>query len=304
MSIQRDCQTADVTVVVPVYNEAAYLETGLAQLCQVLAEDPKRSYELIVVEDGSTDGSLACLEQLAARLPFRLLLNPMNMGYGASLKRGLRASQAPVVAIIDADGTYPCHKLPRLCELLADTDMVVGARRVDRVSPSWPRRLAKGLLTKLANFLTGARIPDVNSGLRVMRRQVVEQFIGLCPNGFSFTTTITLALLTNDYAVRFEPVDYYPRQGVSKIRPVRDLFNFLLLIIRTVMYFRPLQVFVPISLIILLMAGAKIFYDATGKLTWDPEKANISDSAVLLSCVFMILMAIGALGDLIAKRLK
>ena len=152
------------------------------------------------------------------------------------------------VVITDSDGTYPNDRIPELAAMMTDWDMVVGARTGDEVRVPLVRRPAKWALNMLANVLVETRIPDLNSGLRVFRREVVLRFLPILPNGFSFTTTITLAMLSEGYRVTFVPIDYYARQGRSKIRPVYDTLNFLQLIVRTVLYFNPLRVFLPLSL--------------------------------------------------------
>ena len=141
--------------------------------------------------------------------------------------------------------------------------MAVGARTGDHVKIPFVRRPAKWLLKKLAEYLSGRQIPDLNSGLRVFRRELAERFFGIFPDGFSFTTTITLAALTGGYRVQFLPINYYKRVGQSTIKPIRDFTGFLLLIIRLIVYFKPLNVFLPVSgglLVVGLTKAAIDFY--------------------------------------------
>jgi len=177
-----------------------------------------------------------------------------------------------------------------------DCAMVVGARRGRNARIPAARRPAKWILNQLANYLTGARIPDLNSGLRVIRRDLWERFEPLYPDGFSLTTTITLAALTNGYAVRHVPIEYRRRIGRSKIRPVRDTLSFVQLILRTVLYFDPLKVFVPLSLLLLL---ASIIVGLASKLSG--EFMDVTTTALFVTGLQML--AIGALADLVTKRL-
>ncbi len=238
-----------VSVVVPAYNEREGCLPVIRKLIAIL-EESQLEYEIIVVDDGSTDGTADELTDFTDIIT--LLRHDRNLGYGAALKTGIRHASHQLIAITDADGTYPGERIPDLVRLIDGQGMVVGARIGKSVRIPIIRRPAKWAIGKLANYLSQTRIPDLNSGLRIMRRDVLDQFIHLMPNGFSFTTTITLAMLTNGFPVRFEPINYDNRSGRSKIRPIRDTLNFIQLIIRTVMYFEPLRVFVPLSLMLIL----------------------------------------------------
>jgi glycosyltransferase involved in cell wall biosynthesis len=227
----------------------------------------------------------------------QVLTHPTNRGYGSALKTGIRHARFELVAITDADGTYPADRLLELADAMTEADsMVVGARTGTSVEIPLVRRPAKWLLTTLANYLAGERIPDLNSGLRVMRRQVVQRYQHILPAGYSFTTTITLALLTSHHLVRYIPIDYAHRVGRSKFHPVRDTWNMGILILRTVMYFKPLKFFVPLAALVAL-AGIGVF-------TWSyvtTQRAMDTTLAVSLMTAVQ-LVAIGLLADLIDKR--
>ncbi|HOE95160.1 MAG TPA: glycosyltransferase family 2 protein [Candidatus Sumerlaeota bacterium] len=280
-----------LSVLVPCHNEEDSIAPTVDQLRQTLAETGAE-FEIIVIDDGSTDRSAERVDPAKCRL-IRL---EHNRGYGAALKTGARAARHPWLAIIDADGTYQVGDLPRLMRERGDCAMVVGARRGRNARIPAARRPAKWILNQLANYLTGARIPDLNSGLRVIRRDLWERFEPLYPDGFSLTTTITLAALTNGYAVRHVPIEYRRRIGRSKIRPVRDTLSFVQLILRTVLYFDPLKVFVPLSLLLLL---ASIIVGLASKLSG--EFMDVTTTALFVTGLQML--AIGALADLVTKRL-
>jgi glycosyltransferase involved in cell wall biosynthesis len=276
-----------VSVVVPAYNERQGLAGVLQELKALGAE-----YEILVVDDGSTDGT----DEIARAAGVRVLRHHRNRGYGAALKTGIRAAAAPVVVITDADGTYPNERIPELVARLEEADMVVGARTGQRVAIPWMRRPAKWVLNRLADYLAETHIPDLNSGLRAFRRDLAMRYFSILPAGFSFTTTITLAFLVNEHRVAYVPIDYHPRKGRSKIRPIQDTANFLSLIVRTVVYFRPLKVFLPISGL-LLLASVLIFL---GSWLFTPK---IMDASVTITFVSGIQMAaLGLLADLIHKR--
>ncbi|MEO1087948.1 MAG: glycosyltransferase family 2 protein, partial [Acidobacteriota bacterium] len=225
---------AGVSLLVPAYNEEHGLESVLRSVESAL-ESTGLDYEIVVVDDGSSDSTA----QAAVGDRVRLIRHPSNRGYGAALKSGLRHARFPVIAITDADGTYPSERLPELLERLVEhnADMVVGRRSLGRVAIPWVRRPAKWILGRLADFACGRSIPDVNSGLRVFRRDTALLFYSLFPDGFSFTTTITLAMESNAFAVHYVPIEYHRRIGRSKIRPISDTLNFLHLILRIALYF-------------------------------------------------------------------
>ncbi|MCP4428301.1 MAG: glycosyltransferase family 2 protein, partial [Chloroflexi bacterium] len=219
--------TQPLSIVIPAYNESEAILSTLEKIKKVTAGANLVS-EIIVVDDGSTDDTAVSIRQVFG---VRLLEHPQNKGYGASLKTGIRQAQYENVVIIDADGTYPIEMIPVLAEKMNNYDMVVGARTGETVQIPPIRRPAKWALTRLANYLSGMEIPDLNSGLRAFKRDVAINYFRLLPSGFSFTTSITLALLTNDYNVLYIPIDYFERTGKSKIRPFRDTINFFSLVV-------------------------------------------------------------------------
>ena len=234
-----------VSVVIPVYNEVDSVAQTLESVQATLSAS-SLAFEIIAVDDGSTDGSGELLAGL--ELPNLVkVVHPQNKGYGAALKSGVRQAKYGVVVITDADGTYPNEKMPALVAELGDKDMVVGARTGQNVNIPAIRKPAKRALNNLANYLSETNIPDLNSGFRVMRKSVIKRFLHILPDSFSFTTTITLAMLSGGYEVEYVPIDYYHRAGNSKIKPIRDTLRFTQLVIRTVMYFNPLRIFLPIS---------------------------------------------------------
>ncbi len=237
-----------VSIIIPAYNEAGSIRDVVGKIHETLAKSGSE-YEIIVVDDGSSDGTAAKLVGQSALI----LTHPENKGYGASLKTGIRSAKGDVIVIMDADGTYPPEMIPELLSGMDEGyDMVVGARTGRDVNIPLFRRPAKFILKKLADYLSETKIPDLNSGLRAFRKELAIKYFHLLPSGFSFTTTITLALLSDGYNVKYIPINYLVRaRGKSKIRPIKDFSNFFLLIIRVICYFNPLKVFLPTSLLFL-----------------------------------------------------
>jgi glycosyltransferase involved in cell wall biosynthesis len=278
-----------LSVVIPAFNEEGAIWSVVAELRQVL-DDSDISPEIIVVDDGSQDGTASA----AAAAGALVIRHRSNRGYGAALKTGINAATHNTVAILDADGTYPVIRLPELIEELEHADMVVGARIGADVHIPLVRRPAKWVLRHMANYVSSSRIPDLNSGMRVFRRDIVLQYLGILPNQFSFTTTITLAMQCDNYAICYLPIDYHKRQGRSKIVPW-DAASFAILILRAAMLFRPLRVFAPLSFMFGCLGLGTLGFDwATG--------ANVSAAAVMFLVTGLELILIGMLGDAVATR--
>ncbi len=274
----------------PAHNEEGGIAEVLRRLEEVLEASAAR-YEIIVVDDGSTDRTA---EQVSGE-HVRLLRHKQNQGYGAALKSALRSAQFDWVGIIDADGTYPADALPSLIAESGRCDMAVGARTGEDVNIPLIRRPAKWLLRLLASYLAGVAIPDLNSGLRIFRKDIAREFDRLYPEGFSFTTTITLAFLSNHYVVEYVPIDYYQRVGRSKIRPLRDTLGFISLILRTSMYYAPLKIYGPLSAAFIVSGLVRGTYNVIAI-------QNLTTVDLLLLTTGIILLAIGLLADLIDKR--
>lgn len=279
-----------VSIVIPAFNEEQGVGPVVEELYAILKASRIRG-EVIVVDDGSTDATAA----MAAAAGARVVRHRSNRGYGTALKTAITIATYEVIAITDADRTYPSDKIPELLAELDHADMAVGARVGPNVRIPWMRRPAKWVLNKLANYVTGSKIPDLNSGLRVFRRDIAMQYFPILPDQFSFTSTITLAMLCDKYAVVYLPIDYHERTGKSKIVPW-DAYNFAVLILRTAMLFSPLRVFLPLVFLCLTYGLVKMGID----LYRDPM---ISASALMALMSALIILLIGMLGDALSTRL-
>jgi glycosyltransferase involved in cell wall biosynthesis len=277
----------DLAVILPAFNEAPGIAETLTRVRQVLTDFPFSS-EIIVVDDGSTDGTA----ERAAAAGVRVITHHWNRGYGAALKSGILASTAPAILIMDADCTYPPDAIPRLYAKLDKAEMVVGSRWLRSEGVAWVRRPGKWLLNRFASYLVCRRIPDLNSGQRVMKRQTVLRYMHLCPSGFSFTSTITLAMIANGHNVVYEPIEYAKRTGESKIR-ASHFASFILLVVRSVVLFNPLKVFLPV--------GAFLFLVGVVKLIQDLYLDNLSETAVMAFLSAITVWSVGLLADMIAR---
>ena len=249
-----DNKNLKYSCIIPVYNEEKALRNTIKE-CQKVLQKINEAFEIIVVNDGSTDNSGEILKEIA---DIHLINNPYNLGYGASLKKGIKQARGEWAIIVDADGTYSIDRLEELLALTGNYDMVVANRRHDKDHLGrWP---AKWILKKIAGFVIGKKIPDLNSGFRVFRRDLALEFISLYPSGFSFTTTITLAFYSRDYTIVYVDLPYYKRVGKSSIKP-KHFFQFLNLIIKILVYFNPIRAFMPVTLILLLVGVSRLIRD-------------------------------------------
>lgn len=242
-----------------------------------------------VVDDGSSDTTA----EVARAAGATVVSHPRNLGYGAALKTGIRQAATEYVITMDADGQHDAAAVRRIWARREGADMVVGARQGLLHSNTW-RMPGKWLLRLMAVYLTGQQIPDLNSGLRVYRRDVVMKYLHLCPSGFSFTTTMTLAMLGRGWRVVYEPIEIRRRQGASSTVSVRTGLETIILILRLVALFNPLRVFVPAAVTL-----------ATAGLLWGLPIAlmgrGVSVGAMLAIVTALVLFALGLLCDQISQ---
>lgn len=283
----QGAQIPSVSIVIPAYNEENAVVPTVRQVGEIL-DAAGISHEIIVVNDGSKDNTAAQAKTVCANV----IDFPHNGGYGRALKAGIAVSRAPLVAIIDADGTYPASALPEMIGMAAYNDMVVGDRGMAMKGVPLIRKPAKWILNSLASHLAQHKITDLNSGLRVFRKDSLELFLHLLPNAFSFTTTITLCMLASGLRVSYLPIEYGKRVGQSKIKP-RDFFKFMMLVFRLTVYFQPLRVFLPI--------GLALFVMGVGKAIYDVYLDNFSETAVFGILGAIMVWSLGLLADMIAR---
>ncbi len=243
-----------VDIIIPVYKEdLAVVNETIAGVLK--AFEGRSGVSLFVVDDGSP---ASCnLGGLASDNRIHFIRHEINRGYGAALKTGILAGSAPLIAIADADGTYPVERLPEMVDKMAHADMVIGARISDVREIPLLRRFPKAMLNRFASYMSGAKIRDLNSGLRVFRRDLCFGVWNLLPQKFSFTSTITMGAVMSGMRVEDVAVDYFKRVGSSSIKPIRDTIRFFFLVMRLGMLFSPMKIFGPISLILFGVGAIK-----------------------------------------------
>jgi glycosyltransferase involved in cell wall biosynthesis len=235
-----------ISIVIPAYNEGANIAETVEQATRLMREAGIAQADLVVVDDGSRDETGARAELGGARV----VVHPTNAGYGRSLKDGIAVAKHDAIVITDADGTYPLETIPRLlAEYAKGFDMVVAARTGNVYHGPFIKRSLRLLLKFLVEFTAGRKVPDVNSGLRVFSRAAVMPYFPHLSEGFSFTTSMTLAYMMTGKFVTYLEVPYYERVGQTKVRLFRDALRTLQFIIEAIVYYNPIKIFILISLI-------------------------------------------------------
>jgi glycosyltransferase involved in cell wall biosynthesis len=273
-----------VSVVIPALDEAATIADVVTRLRAAGAWR-----EVLVVDDGSTDRTA----ELARDAGARVIRHPYTKGNGAAVKTGIRQASGEFVLVIDGDGQHPPAQALRLASRLGDYDLVVGARAAaDHASLG--RRAGNALLNGLATYLTGRAIPDLTSGFRAARRDCLQEFLHLLPNGFSTPTTTTLAFMRAGYSVAFEPVGTARRVGRSKIHVTRDGAVFILIVLKIVTLFSPLRIFLPVSAASL---AAGVVYGVWNVVAY----GRIPNGAVVLMLFAALVFLVGLVSEQVAS---
>jgi glycosyltransferase involved in cell wall biosynthesis len=288
----------DVSVVIPAYNEEKAIGPVLDDIRRVMdaARDatgrPYR-YEIIVVDDASTDQTA----EICRARNVEVIRHADNVGSGGSRKTGIDRARGGIVVMTDADGTYPAEAIPYLLAKFPEYDQVVGARQSEKGTLRPLRSLAKASIKAMASYLVGKPIPDLNSGLRAFKKEIMQRYTYLMPDGFSCVSTMSLAFLANKHRVGYVPIAYFPRVGKSKFHPVRDTYRYILTVIRVVSYFNPLHVFIPAAMLLIGFGILKSIFD----FFWT---RTVQESDIIAILAGFIIGAIGILADLIILQGK
>ncbi|MBQ3435800.1 MAG: glycosyltransferase family 2 protein [Bacilli bacterium] len=230
-----------VSVIIPAYNEEKAIDSTIREINEVLKKHSiYKGSEVIVVNDGSSDKT----GKIAAKSGAIVINNSHNMGYGFSLKKGIKKAKNNLIVITDADGTYPFNYVPKMIqEQKQGFDLVIGARCGKYYRQSTFKNILRKALKKLVEFVTDRKIEDVNSGLRVFEKSTVVKYLPLLCNTFSFSTTETLTYAMNNHNIAYVDIPYQKRVGKSKIKLVRDSIKVLQYILKLSVYYRPLKIY-------------------------------------------------------------
>jgi glycosyltransferase involved in cell wall biosynthesis len=274
---------SSVSIVIPALDEAATIGTVVSELHSCAAW-----HEIIVVDDGSADGTGEAARAAGARV----VRHPYNKGNGAAVKSGIRSASGPYVLILDGDGQHAPGDAVEIVRRLGDYDLVIAARTPE-TQATYSRRLGNALLNRLAAYVTARPIPDLTSGFRAARRDSLQEFLYLLPNGFSTPTTTTLAFIRAGYSVTFHPVAAGRRTGRSKIHFARDGAKFLLILLKIATLFSPLRIFGPLSLVPLLVGALYAVWNVV-------FNGRIPNGAVILILFAALVFLVGLVSEQVA----
>ena len=280
----------DVSIVLPAYNEEQAIGKVIDDIHGAMKKESAYAYEIIVVDDHSEDKTAQIAKSKDARVITRLVQG----GSGASRKTGILAAEGDIIVMLDADGSYEAGDIPKLLRFFPDYDQVNGARTSEQGTLKLLRTPAKWFIRQLACYLTSTHIPDLNTGLKAFKKDIMKKYIWVLPNGFSCVTTMTLAFLANGYAVKYIPTTYHKRIGKSKFHPIKDTVAYLNTVIRMVMYFRPLRIFLPVSAALVLFGIVKSILSLV-------YTSSLQESDIIIFMTAMILGALGLIADLIVS---
>lgn len=276
----------DLSIIIPAYNEVEAIGDLLNSMIDC---NLHHQYELIVVDDGSTDGTASIVQ----KYPVKLIKHTINLGYGAALKTGIRKARGHKLIMLDSDGQHNPQYIPQIEEMLNDYALVIGERTADSFQVK-NRQLGKKLIRLVGEYLFEQKLPDYNSGFRGFDKQLLKSMLHMMPNGFSFSTTSTMAFLSEGYPIGTVPIVVEERQGrSSNVKFVRDGSKTLLLLLRIIMLFNPLKIFVPFSALIVTLGFAWGIY---GFIIF----SRFANTAVLFVIMGLFLFFIGLIADQIA----
>lgn len=286
--------SVEVSIVMPAHNEEAAIGKVIDDVRSAMEGDPRRrSYEILIVDDASTDRTAEIAREHGAIV----ISHRENQGSGASRKTGILKARGEIIVMNDADDTYPAAAIPQMLDYFPDCDQVIGARKSEKGTLRPLRWMAKGFIKRLAEFLVGKPIPDLNSGLRAFKKTVMVNYLYLLPEGFSCVSTMSLAFLANKYRVAYLPIDYFPRIGKSKFHPFHDTYRYMLTVVRITTYFNPLRMFLPLSLFLVALGFIKGIVD----FVWT---GTLQESDIIAILAGLVVAAIGMLADLIVLHGK
>jgi len=282
-----------ISIIIPAYNEEEAIGWVIDRIHEVFGP-LDYDYEILVIDDGSTDKTSDVVSAKEATL----IKRKFNKGCGAARKIGILEAKGDIIAMLDADKSYDPKDLPNLIEQIDEWDMINGVRQQEKGSLRFLRVPAKFVIRKLAEYLSGHKIPDLNTGMKVFKKSILLRYLWVIPDGFSCVTSMTLSFLCNGYSVGFIPIEYYKRLGKSKFQPIQDTARYIQTVLRIIIYFNPGKIFTPLSIGLFLIGVVKTLYD----YFFVVHRMQTSDVVIILSS--FIFFIIGTIADLIVSQSK
>jgi len=281
-----------ISVIIPALNERDAIESTVERTKRVLEGVGLQPYEIIVVDDGSSDGT----GDLARAAGAKVVTHPHNVGYGRSLKDGITAASYDLICITDADGSYPIESIPDLIEdYRRGFDMVIGARTGKFYRESIIKSPLRWVLRQVVQYTASRHIPDINSGLRVFNKFTAMKFFSHVSDQFSFTTSLTLSYMMNNKYVKYRTIRYHARTGKSKVHLFRDSLRTLQYVVEAATYYNPMKIFVFFGAVCLAIA----FISIAGGLIWQLKSAFFLGAGAIL--IAILICAMGLLAVLLKQ---
>jgi len=281
----------EVSIVIPCYNEEEAIGKVIDDIRAAMEADP-HTYEILVVDDRSADRTV----EVARGKGIAVIRRPINGGSGATRKTGILEARGEIIVMLDGDGTYNAPDIPALLKEMPEFDQVNGARTSEEGTLKFLRVPAKWFIRRLAIYLSGTHIPDLNTGLKAFKRDIMLKYLWVIPDGFSCVTTMTLAFLCNGYAVKWVPTTYHKRIGKSKFHPIKDTSKYFFTVIRMIMYFNPLKVFLPAGFALILLGMIRGLWDALARAK------GLEQGDIMMIVVGFMTCVMGLLADLIVAQ--
>jgi len=290
MHLDRD---SGITVIIPAHNE----EETIGEVVGLLRKINK-DYEILVIDDGSKDATFKNAIEYGAKI----IRHPYNIGNGAAIKTGIRNAKGDIIVFLDADLQHRPEDVPKILNDIGTYDMVVGARGNKSKNHSL-RKIGNRVLSAIASYISGKKILDLTSGFRAIKKDVALRFLHILPNGYSYPTTLTLSLLIEGYTVKFVPLDILAMRGKGKsdLRLFREGIKFLIIILRMIVLFNPLKVFIPVGCFLVLYGTASLTHDVYNVFVYGGERYGIEQGTILALVLGILIVFFGFLADQIAS---
>lgn len=287
----------NISFVIPVFNEEQAIKKVILDIQKKCSETPKiDKYEILIIDDNSTDQSQKIIFEFKE---IKYLKNLNNFGYGFSLKKGIRNASFSNIVILDGDGTYPIESLDKLIDQYnKGYDLVIGKRTGKNLNLSTLKKPMRMILKFIVEYATGTKIPDINSGFRIISKEKIIKNLDHLSDAFSFTTSMTMTFTYLKYAISYIDIPYELRKqnSPSKVRLLKDSLRTLQYIIKIVLFFDKIKLFVLISFLLILFSVLLFLLSIYNFVFFLP--------GILTTLTSVLVFSIGMLSETISKNNK
>jgi glycosyltransferase involved in cell wall biosynthesis len=241
----------ELSVIIPCYNEAENLDSFLPK---ILEFGTRNNFEIILVNDGSTDGTRSIIEKnLNKGKNLKIINHKLNKGYGGAIKSAIEAADSKYCITIDADGQHNFVDVLKLYNKIIDNDadMIIGSRKGQKDS-TLLRRTGKMLIRVVARTMMKISVYDINSGMKIYRTELAKRYLNLCPDGMAYSDIIALVFINNRHLVLEEPIEINPRERGKSTIGIHTAFETFMEILNIITLFSPMKIFLTVSILLFL----------------------------------------------------